>query len=434
MASGIETLAQRGAVLAQGPSLAEKFKKFMADPHDPDSNPSGFIDIGTAENHAMLPEVAAFMNKHPVHFKAKDFSYGEGPMGTLRLRTAMANHMNRYFKPREPVDPMHLHFTNGCTSLCDMLGYTMFDEEDGILIAQPSYSGFPIDFGTKAKVRLVHVPFHGVDQFSVAAIDKFEEALKKASSSGIKVRAMMLCSPHNPLGQCYPVDTLIALMQFCNKHRIHMISDEIYGTSVYEVPDESAVPFVSVLSLDYEKYIDRNLLHVMYGMSKDLAGGGLRLGCLLVRNEVLATALNAINQFHWSGIANDLTAAQMLEDVEWMESFLKTSCERLASRNALVRQILDERGVPYSKASNAGFFMWIDLRKWLPDTNGKGERISGWERERELVERFFDNKLNVSPGESQSAEEPGLFRVVFSHDERVVREGLRRLLEVLDGK
>ena len=53
---------------------------------------------------------------------------------------------------------------------------------------------------------------------------------------------------------------------------------EVYPQSVYEVPDKAAIKFVSVLSFGSSEHIDPNYLHFQYGMSKDLACGGLRLG------------------------------------------------------------------------------------------------------------------------------------------------------------
>lgn len=95
----------------------------------------------------------------------------------------------------------------------------------------------------------------------------------------------MLCNPHNPLGQCYPKETIIDLMKFCHKYKIHLLCDEIYAASVYDIPDKHAVPFTSVLSFDYTPYISSDYVHVYYGMSKDFASGGLRLGFMLIKNS-----------------------------------------------------------------------------------------------------------------------------------------------------
>jgi aspartate/methionine/tyrosine aminotransferase len=57
-------------------------------------------------------------------------------------------------------------------------------------------------------------------------------------------------------------------MAFCQNHRIHLISDEVYGLSVFDTGNPDAMSFTSVLSFDTTGLIDDELLHVLYGMSK----------------------------------------------------------------------------------------------------------------------------------------------------------------------
>jgi len=83
--------------------------------------------------------------------ETKDFSYGHGAWASPRLRKAMAKHMTRHFHPLQPFDPKSFVFANGVTALCEMLGYSIFDEGDAILLSRPIYQAFRPDFGTKAK-------------------------------------------------------------------------------------------------------------------------------------------------------------------------------------------------------------------------------------------------------------------------------------------
>ena len=80
-----------------------------------------------------------------------DFTYGEGPWGTARLRRAMAKFMTKNFHAIQPVDPEDILFGNGVTALSEMLGYTLCDEMDGILFSRPIYQAFQVDFGIKAR-------------------------------------------------------------------------------------------------------------------------------------------------------------------------------------------------------------------------------------------------------------------------------------------
>lgn len=58
-------------------------------------------------------------------------------------------------------------------------------------------------------------------------------------------------------------------MKFCQKYQIHLISDEIYGLSIFENPEAPDAPgFVSVLSIETTGIIDPHLVHVLWGMSK----------------------------------------------------------------------------------------------------------------------------------------------------------------------
>jgi len=68
-------------------------------------------------------------------------------------------------------------------------------------------------------------------------------------------------------------------MRLCEKQKIHLLSAEIYTLSVYDIPGEpKATKLESILSLDMDQYIDQKYIHVLYGMSKDTAAGGIRLG------------------------------------------------------------------------------------------------------------------------------------------------------------
>jgi bifunctional pyridoxal-dependent enzyme with beta-cystathionase and maltose regulon repressor activities len=51
---------------------------------------------------------------------------------------------------------------------------------------------------------IVHVPFGDVEQFGLESVEKYEEALLSARNSGSRVKGLVLCNPHNPLGNCIP--------------------------------------------------------------------------------------------------------------------------------------------------------------------------------------------------------------------------------------
>lgn len=96
----------------------------------------------------------------------------------------------------------------------------------------------------------------------------YENAILKAAEQGTKIKALVICNPHNPLGKCYPVEVLNGMMQLCQKHNLHLVSDEVYALSVFDVEGSVRTTFTSVLSIDPTALLDTDRLHVMYGMSK----------------------------------------------------------------------------------------------------------------------------------------------------------------------
>ena len=305
---------------------------------------------------------------------------------------------------------------------------------------------------TLSRVQIVLTSFDGVDQFSPQAVPKYEEALKNAEKAGTKIRALLLCHPHNPLGKCYPQETIIGMMRLCDKYGIHLLSDEIYALSVYDVPDPAAVKFESVMSFDSEEYIKPEYLHLIYGFSKDLAASGLRLGVLHTHNKSLLHAMGAIIAPHWSGSLNQRVARLMLDDEAWTDNFLQTSQQNLAERNFFTRQLLEKNDLDYLKGANAGFFLWVDLRRFLKRSNSSkaaadaegdldievAKEITnlkiedGWDAENDLTKRMIEHKVFLTSGQSMFAEEPGWYRLIFSQDKHVLEEGLKRYeLDVL---
>ena len=86
--------------------------------------------------------------------------------------------------------------------------------------------------------------------------------------------------------------------------------------------------------------------------------------------------------------------------------------------------MLDDEGIKYYLGANAGFFLWLDFREFLPPASSADE--DPWVRETALTERLVENRVFITDGQNIFAEEPGFYRLIFSQEERVVKEGLWR--------
>jgi aspartate/methionine/tyrosine aminotransferase len=346
--------------------------------------------------------------------------------------------MNEYFKPHQDVTAGDILLSSAGTAMHDILAWALANPGDGILTSRPVYGRFELDFGNKSQVKVVYADSHAENCFDEDVVDKFEKALTKSEATGTKIKALLIVNPHNPLGQfpsiaiysrlvsdlstgkCYPKATLIAIMKFCQKHRIHLFSDEVYACSVFDSGEKGAVPFTSALSIDSKGLIDPSLLHVTYALSKDFGAPGLRVGAIITRSLPVQRAIQTVLRFHSTSGSSLAIGIAMLENKAWRDAYIKYMRASLAKAYRHVTKGLREMGVKYLRGSNAGFFIYIDLSPYLP-TELEGEANA----EFALAKKLRDANVFLHPREEHSLE-PGWFRVVYSHDEATVTEGLRR--------
>jgi len=120
-----------------------------------------------------------------------------------------------------------------------------------------------------------------VDSFGQVFSDSLIPALEKAYAEAERpVKGVLFTNPHNPFGQCYPRETIEAVIRFCSQRDIHFISDELYALSNIkkEFEEDDGVPFISALEINVGS-LGCNLarVHTIWSSSKDLGSSGLRM-------------------------------------------------------------------------------------------------------------------------------------------------------------
>ena len=58
---------------------------------------------------------------------------------------------------------------------------------------------------------------------SLQGVRQHEEALLQAWERGVKIKGMLLCNPHNPLGIYYPKEVIEGYLSLCEKYDVHFI-------------------------------------------------------------------------------------------------------------------------------------------------------------------------------------------------------------------
>jgi aspartate/methionine/tyrosine aminotransferase len=109
------------------------------------------------------------------------------------------------------------------------------------------------------------------------------QAVYDFSDAKSRIKAVLLCNPHNPLSRCYSKQALLEVMEFCQEHNLHLIVDEIYALTDLNVTPSKAPPFVSALSLTEPLVrsgavkVDPSRVHVVWSASKLFGMSGFRI-------------------------------------------------------------------------------------------------------------------------------------------------------------
>src|SRR5579862_9306164 len=181
--------------------LYESFSRALGNVYHPTDNPDGILSLGIAENTLMYNDIAEFLDEN-LKITPDLLGYGAVAPGLPALFKGLLKLYNAEpFNPVTPVKMEHLYFTAGCTALLDQLFHCLCDEGDGVLIGKPLYGGFVNDMQTRARATLLPVSLKGIDAFSKEAVVRYEEEYLSAKKMGINPRILVLCTPHNPLGQ-----------------------------------------------------------------------------------------------------------------------------------------------------------------------------------------------------------------------------------------
>lgn len=106
------------------------------------------------------------------------------------------------------------------------------------------------------------------------------QAVYDFSASKSRIKAVLLCNPHNPLSRCYPKKALLEVMEFCQEHGLHLIVDEIYGCLELgggEGGFVSALELVEPLRREGAVKVEASRVHVVWSASKVFGMSGFRV-------------------------------------------------------------------------------------------------------------------------------------------------------------
>ena len=366
-----------------------------------ETNPNGFVNLGSAQN---------FLGKTAIQsrLEALDWNLADTPYrdfaGTESSRTAVANYLQEI--SGRSVDPNHVVIGNGLVSVLEAIGIAILDAGDHVLVPTPVFPGLITALTSRTKVNFIPLETTADEQFRLSP-SVLQAKLEFELKQDRPVKAVLLCSPGNPIGQVFTAEQIQQFVKIAEDFNVALIVDEIYASSCFD-----GVDFVSALTANSDHVI------TIGGLSKDFGLAGYTTAWACTSNEYIIKALQ--KQSHFFRLSAPIQRAiETFLEPEWRVPFTQSNRTKLSQHYTDMSTVLNELGVEVTPAQ-AGLVAWLDFRSYLKSADDDGQLALY----RYLLE---EHRVHLSPGSGFHCPAPGFFRICFSQEQETLREGLRRI-------
>ncbi|WP_017220681.1 MalY/PatB family protein [Moritella dasanensis] len=220
--------------------------------------------------------------------------------------------ISQWNKTRHNLDlnPEHFVPAPGVLSAIALLIREFTDEGDGVLIQTPVYHQFRRLIESAGRKAVNNTLQIDNDKYVMDFAD-FEEKLQSG-----KVKMVLLCNPHNPVGRVWHKTELEQLVAIAKKYNTLIISDEIHGDIVF---DEAT--FTSISSFDYD-----NSLTIIGSPAKSFGLNSISNGYIYSDNKVLREKIKStvvsMSLDHENIFTTNATIAAYQHGQAWFDAFL----------------------------------------------------------------------------------------------------------------
>ena len=247
------------------------------------------------------------------------------------------------------IDPAHVVLSPCVVTGLKLALRAVTKEGDGILINPPVYGPFMMSITANGR-RIVESPLVA-DENNRYSMNLAEMEEKLASG---EAKAVMICSPHNPVGRAWSEAELTALVGICRKYGAKIICDEIHADFVY-----APGTHVSILNIPGA----REMAVMLCAASKTFNVAGLEQSAIVCEDDEIRAAIerdmNAAGVKAGNCFALAATRAAYTDCDAWLDG-LKAY---LAGSRDMVAAYVAEN-MPKIKVSplEATYLMWLDCR------------------------------------------------------------------------
>ena len=360
----------------------------------------GVLKLYFGESNQPTPE---FIKQAAIQALADDYTFYTENAGLPSLRRAIAGHYWKWHNVSlDPADEIVI--TASGVQALNVGIRCVLDPGDEALVLTPAWPNGSSIIGMASAVA-VQIPHPLCGDRYVVDFDALERAVSP------RTRLLLYTSPSNPLGWVATLEEQQRLLEFCRRHRLWLLADEVYDR-LYYAGAKLGDPVPSILRLATRD----DAVFVVHSFSKSYCMTGWRVGWLIARRDLAlkATQLNEFIVSHAPSFAQKAAEVALCdgeEELVRMLGGLKTN------RDFCIAALQRMPGVTVPKPDGA-FYLFPKI---------EGLRDS-FQFCRQLLEQ---QRVGLAPGVAFGAGGEGSIRICYAADRSVLAPAMERLEQFL---
>jgi alanine-synthesizing transaminase len=301
---------------------------------------------------------------------------------------------------------------NGVSELIDLTLRALLNPGDEVLVPSPDYPLWTAAVNLNTG-RAVHYPCHAARSFIPDPQD-IEALVNK------RTRAIVIVNPNNPTGAVYPRETLTAIAELAERHRLVVLSDEIYDQILYD--DAEFVPMATL--------VHNTLCCTMSGLSKVYRACGYRVGWASFSGDVESAGeyLNGLELLSslrlCSNVPGQWAVQTALGGHQSIRELTRPGGRLYASRQTILEGVARSKYLQLARPMGA-LYSFVEVRSdVLPDFDDQTFALD-----------LLENKhVLVAPGVSFNVPYRNCFRITNLPEPQVLETVFTRIEELLDAQ